>query len=127
MCVYPKQARRIRKKAICKAHEQWKGEAYSLYVEPLRGEVQRSRWTFYESVNLDYYDATTLTRGLWMGWKDLVNHGPWTSLLIGRSRTRSHGAGRPLTPYLVSENDTYTFYGTFFFTNPFLSVTDIVL
>ena len=38
------------KRAICKAHEPWKGEAYFLYVEPLRGEVQRSRWTFYEAV-----------------------------------------------------------------------------
>ena len=28
-------------------------EAYLLLVEPLRGEVQRSRWTFYEAVNLD--------------------------------------------------------------------------
>ena len=27
------------KSAICKAHETWKGEAYFLYVEPLRGEV----------------------------------------------------------------------------------------
>ena len=38
------------KSTICKAREPWKGEAYVLYVEPLRGEAERSRWTFYESV-----------------------------------------------------------------------------
>ena len=38
------------KSAICKAHEPWKAEAYFLYVEPLRNEVQRSRWTYYEAV-----------------------------------------------------------------------------
>ena len=41
------------KRAVCKAHEPWKGEAYFLYVEPLPGEVQHSRWTFYEAVFLD--------------------------------------------------------------------------
>ena len=38
------------KRAICKAHKPWKGEAYVLYVEPLRGEVQHRRCTFYEPV-----------------------------------------------------------------------------